>query len=68
MEKSFINWPQVPSGVPDISCNFYLVKNNKLVNNSTTTRATEKIGIDLESLEVYNILMYIWLNLKTFEF
>jgi hypothetical protein len=30
---------------------FYLVKNNKIANNSTTTEAREKISIDLESLE-----------------
>jgi len=37
--------------VPDMSCNFYLVKNHKISNNPTITKAREKISIDLESLE-----------------
>ncbi len=32
-------------------CNFYLVKNHKIAKNSTTTKAREKISIDLESLK-----------------
>jgi hypothetical protein len=32
-------------------CNFYFVKNHKIGNNSTTTKAREKISTDLESLE-----------------
>jgi hypothetical protein len=36
---------------PDMFCNFYLVKNHKIVKNSTTTKAKEKISTDLESLE-----------------
>jgi hypothetical protein len=31
--------------------NFYLAKNPKIANNSTTTKASEKISTDLESLE-----------------
>jgi len=31
-------------------CNFYLVKNNKIVNNSTITGAGAKLSLDLESL------------------
>jgi hypothetical protein len=34
-----------------IFCNFYFVKNPKIANNSTTTKAEEKITTDLESLE-----------------
>ncbi len=34
-------------------CNFYLVKNHKIANNSTTTEAREKVRKDLESLEFY---------------
>jgi hypothetical protein len=37
--------------VSDILCNFYLVKNNKIVNSSATTEAREKISAYLESLE-----------------
>jgi hypothetical protein len=32
-------------------CNFYLVKNNKIADNSATTEAREKISTYLESLE-----------------
>jgi len=34
-------------------CNFYLVKNHKIAQNSTTTKAREKTSTDLESLEFY---------------
>jgi hypothetical protein len=36
----------------DMFCNFYLVKNHKIANNSTTTKAREKIRTDLESFEL----------------
>ncbi len=39
--------------VPDMFCDFYLAKNHKIVNNSTTTEAGEKISKDLESLECW---------------
>jgi hypothetical protein len=39
---------------PAMFCGFYLVKNLKIVINSTTTKAREKIDTDLESLEFYN--------------
>jgi len=39
--------------VPDMFCNFYLLKNQKIANNSGTTRTTEKISAYLESLEFY---------------
>ncbi len=43
---------QVAAWVPGMFCNFYLVKNLKIANNSTTTKAREKqISADLESLE-----------------
>jgi len=32
---------QVAARVPDILCNFYLVKNHKIANNSATTEARE---------------------------
>ncbi len=38
-------------GFKDMFRNFYLVKNHKIVHNSTTTKAIEKISTDLESLE-----------------
>ncbi len=37
--------------VPDMFCNFYLVKNYKIDNNSVTTEARENLSTDLESLE-----------------
>jgi hypothetical protein len=37
--------------LPDMFCNFYLVKNHKIAKNVTTTKAREKIITDLESLE-----------------
>jgi hypothetical protein len=36
--------------VPDMFCDFF-VKNNKITNNPTNTKAGEKISVDLESLE-----------------
>ncbi len=43
---------QVAALVPDIFCNFYLVKNHKIANNSATAEAREKISTYLESLEI----------------
>ncbi len=47
---------QVAALVPDMYCNFYLVKNHKIVNNSVTTEARQKnkhmFGI-LRSLEKF---------------
>ena len=42
---------QVAALVPDMFCNFYLVKNHNIANNSATTEAGEKISTYLESLE-----------------
>jgi len=36
---------------PDIFCNFYFLRNHKIADNSATTKATEKISADLESIE-----------------
>ncbi len=36
-------------------CNFYLVKNHKIENNSMTTKAGEKISTYSESLEFYKL-------------
>jgi hypothetical protein len=40
--------------VQDIFCDFYFVKNHNIANNSTTTKALEKINTDLESSKFYN--------------
>jgi hypothetical protein len=37
--------------VPDMFCNFYLVKSHKIANNLADTKAREKINSDLESVE-----------------
>jgi hypothetical protein len=37
--------------VPDMFCNFYLVKTHKIAKKSTTTKAREKISTNLKSLE-----------------
>jgi len=34
-------------------CNFYSAKHHKIVKNSTTANAREKISTDLESLEFF---------------
>jgi hypothetical protein len=55
----FFNWvksaarfcPQVAACFPDMFCNFYLVKKQKIAHNSTTTKAREKISTFWESLE-----------------
>jgi hypothetical protein len=46
---------QLPPGgsIPDMLCHFYLVKNHKIANNSTTTKTREKISTDLKSLEFF---------------
>jgi hypothetical protein len=38
---------QVATLVPEMFCNFYLVKNQKIANKSTTTKTREKISADL---------------------
>jgi hypothetical protein len=43
---------QVAAWFPDIFSNFYVVKSYKIVNNSGTAEAREKISTDLESLEI----------------
>jgi hypothetical protein len=42
---------RVAAWVQDMFCNFYLIQNHKIANNSTTIKAREKISTDLESLE-----------------
>jgi hypothetical protein len=45
----------------DMFCNLYLVKNRKIANNSTTTKASEKISTDLETLEFFDVC---WIEFK----
>jgi hypothetical protein len=42
--------------VPGMFCNFYLMKNHKIVYNSTMTAAIGKICTDLEFLEFKKII------------
>jgi hypothetical protein len=46
LKKVLYHWQQVPNTF----CNFYSVKNNKIVNNLTTTHSIEEIVTDVESL------------------
>jgi hypothetical protein len=48
----------VAAWVLDVFCNFYVVKNCEIANILTTTKAGEKIGLYLESLEFNKNLMY----------
>ncbi len=57
--RKLVNYGQIKfhmaALVPDMLCNFYLLKNCKLGNNSVATEAREKISTHLES---NNFLMY----------
>jgi hypothetical protein len=46
---------QAPGGSmgPRYVLQLYFVKNHQIVNNSTTTKAREKISTDLQSLELF---------------
>jgi hypothetical protein len=47
----------VAAWVPDMFSNFYLLKNNKIAENSTTAKAREKTNTDLESLDFLNLCL-----------
>jgi len=40
---------------PDLFCNFYIAKNHKITNKSTTTKARENISTDWESLDFFKV-------------
>jgi hypothetical protein len=42
---------QVAAWVSDMFCKFYLMKNHKIAQHSTTAKASKKISTDLETLE-----------------
>jgi hypothetical protein len=50
---------QVAAWVSEMFCNFYLVKNHKIVQNSTTTKASENISTNLESLGFFDVFHLI---------
>ncbi len=57
--------PQVAAQFPVMFCNFYLMKNDKIAENSTTTiKAGEKIRTDLKSLEFQKIFDACLIKLK----
>ncbi len=45
-------------------CNFYLVKNNKIANNATATKAIGKISKDIKSLELLKFYDVCLTNFK----
>ncbi len=55
---------QEAAWVLDMSWNFYLVKNHKIVKNSATTKAGEKISTDLELLGCFKFLDVCLTKLK----
>jgi hypothetical protein len=50
---------QVAAWVPDMFCNFYLVKCHKIANNSATIEAKEKKISHLESFEFWSIFDFL---------
>ncbi len=46
----------------DVFCNFYLVKNHKIADNLTMTKAREKISTDWESLEFTGVCLTNYKN------
>ena len=59
---------QVAALVPDMVCNFYLVKNHKIANNSATIEAREKNKHIFGILGILEKMMYVCLHLKTIKF
>jgi hypothetical protein len=50
---------QVAAQALDIFCNLYLVKNHKIANTLTTTKARENIAAHLISLEFEKFFIYV---------
>jgi hypothetical protein len=50
---------QVAAWVPDMYCNFYSVKNNKIAKDATATRAKEKEAQIWNIQNFRNFLMHI---------
>jgi hypothetical protein len=50
-KSAAIFYHQVAAWVPDMFCNFYLVKSHKIADNSETIKARDKISKNLESVE-----------------
>jgi hypothetical protein len=56
----------VAGWVSDMFCNFHLAKNHKIADNSTATKAREKISTDLESLEFCDVFLTKFKNNQFF--
>jgi hypothetical protein len=48
---------QLAALFPDMFCNFYAVKNQKIAKNSTTIKAREKISAALELIYFFGICL-----------
>jgi hypothetical protein len=48
---------QVAALLPDMFCNFHLVKNHKIAKTQQPLKLEKKINTDLEPVEFYNFLM-----------
>ncbi len=59
---------QVAAWFPDMFSNFHLLKNHKIVKNSTNTKAREKISTDLESSDFLKLFGVGLTKLKTIKF
>jgi hypothetical protein len=57
-------WRQVAALVPGIFCNFYLVKNHTIANNSATAKAREKITTHWEPIYFYDGCLTKFKNIK----
>ncbi len=54
----------VAACVSDLFCNFYFVKNHKIVSNSATANTRENVSTDWTPQNFGIILLYVWLNLE----
>ncbi len=59
--------PGVVGWVLDMLCSFYLVENHKIVNKLTASEARD-ISTEYESLHFRNVLIDVWIHLKTVSF
>jgi hypothetical protein len=60
---------RVAAWFPDMFCNFYFVKNHKVLKNSITSEAREQNKLRFfNPCNFRNVLMQVWINLKTIKF
>ncbi len=53
--------------VPGMFCNFYLVKNHKIANNSATTEAREKVTTYLQSVQFKKFFNVCFAKFKNYQ-